>query len=119
MYKLICPECKGNSYSADNRFFGGCPYCGVQFSGLYGLDKRTEERTQLERNCSLICKEQNFGAVIRDLSPKGLSLNVIGNLPVETNDVINITISDTPVSAKIMWINKANDQLKIGIQRII
>jgi len=119
MYEHKCPECKDNSYSADNRFFGACPYCGVQFSGLYGLDRRTEERTQLERNCSLICKDQNFGAVIRDLSKKGLSLNVIGDLPVETNDVINVTISDTLVSAKIMWINKTNDQLKIGMQRII
>jgi len=52
------------------------------------------------------------------MSEKGLSLNVTGDLPVETNDVINITISDTSVSGKIMWINKANDQLKIGIQRI-
>lgn len=119
MYKLICPECKDNSYSADNRFFGACPYCGVEFSGLYGLDRRTEERVQLEQNCPFTFKEQNFSAIITDLSKKGLSLNVIGDLPVEKNDVINVTISDTPVSAKIMWINKANDQLKIGIQRII
>ena len=118
MYEHKCPECRGISYSANNRFFSVCPYRGTRFSGLYGLNRRTEERIQLEQNCSLICKERYFSAVIRDMSEKGLSLNVTGDLPVETNDVINITISDTSVSGKIMWINKANDQLKIGIQRI-
>jgi len=52
------------------------------------------------------------------MSKKGLSLNVNGDLPVKTNDVISIMISDTPVSTRIMWLNKVNDQLKVGMQRV-
>jgi len=118
MYEHKCPECRGYSYSANNRFFSACPHCGTQFSGLYGLNRRTEERIQLEQNCSLICKEKYFSAVIRDMSKKGLSLNVNGDLPVKTNDVISVMISDTPVSTRIMWLSRANDQMKIGMQRI-
>jgi len=119
MNKLICPECKGDSYSSDEIHFSDCPYCGVRFSGLYGLERMREERVQLEQGCSVYYNEQNFDAITIDVSQGGLSLEVVSDLPTEADDIIDLTIVDYPMKAKIMWINRQNNHLKVGLRQLI
>lgn len=119
MYKMICPNCKGNSYSADNKFFSECPFCRVQFSGSYGLDRRREERIQHDQNISFIFMEQIFKARIMDLSKNGLSLSLRADLPFEPGgDRIDLSIENNWLRAEIVWWYKRRNELKIGLRAI-
>jgi len=115
MFTLTCPKCQRNSYSSAEEFFLACPYCGFMFSGKHGPDRRHEERVKQERPFDLLCQEQTFKASTIDLSEKGLSAKISGESQVTEGDILNLSIENTQIKAKVKWVHRLSDTSAIGL----
>jgi rubredoxin len=118
MLRLICPKCKKDSYSAGVESFSGCPYCGFIFSGKYGDDRRREERIKQETPFAFSCQEQNFEANTIDFSERGVGIKILGEPSIATGDIINLSIGDFQIRAKVMWVKKMSDKSLAGLKRL-
>jgi len=118
MLKLLCPNCRKNSYSSSENYFSLCPYCGVRFSGRYGSDRRHAERVKKETACILNCQGQNLEAESIDFSKEGLGIKIFAKTPVAVGETIELSTGDLQIKAKIMWVNELADKSLVGLQRI-
>ena len=104
--RLICPRCKKDSYSASADTFKPCPYCGILFSGKYGIEKRNEYRIQKEIPVSLSCKQKDFEARTMNFSERGLCVKLSSNLSLPVGDVLDLDINDSKIKAQLVWMTK-------------
>ncbi len=119
MLRIPCPKCGKNSYTPGVNSFNPCPYCRSLFSGKYGLEKRRETRVEKEIPVVFTYQGQNFDAVTSDFSEEGVGIQVFGGAPIAaTGDVLNLTIGERNISAKIMWIKKLPDKSLAGLQKV-
>jgi hypothetical protein len=105
--RLVCPECKKDSYTASVESFKPCPYCGVVFSGKYGTEKRDINRDSKEVPVSFSYNGQSLQATALNFSENSLSLKIFGNtyLPVlPVGDIMELNIGDSLVKAQILWV---------------
>jgi hypothetical protein len=107
--RLICPRCNKDSYSASADIFKPCPYCGILFSGKYGVEKRNEYRIQKEINVTLSTEHQDFEAKTINFSEKGLCIQLSGNPALPPGDVFNLNIYDSRIKARLLWITNKPD----------
>ena len=119
MFKLRCPKCHKDSYSADQAFYAPCPYCGHIFSGKHGSDRRNEERTTEKIIFSFPYNGQSFQANTKDLSESGLCIEIFGEPPIKPGDNVNLSIGDTTVKARVVWKKTLSDKSLVGFQKII
>ncbi len=103
--RLICPQCNKDSYSASAEIFKPCPYCGILFSGKYGVEKRKEYRIQKEIPVRLSCKEQKFDAQTINLSMKGICVKLPDNPYFLIGDILDLNIQDARIKAQLVWIS--------------
>ena len=118
MFTLTCPKCQRNSYSSAEEFFLACPYCGFKFSGKHGSDRRNEERVKHESPFDLVYQEQTFKASTIDLSEKGLSAKIFDEPPVTEGDILDLSIENTQIKAKVKWVHRLSDTSAIGLLRL-
>lgn len=118
MLRLTCPKCRKNSYSTDVESFNACPYCGFRFSGKYGQDKRCEPRIQQETSFAFSYNNQDFKAITSDFSERGFGIKVFGEAHIARGDVLNLTIGDLLIVAKVMWVKKLPDKSLAGLKRL-
>lgn len=118
MFTLTCPKCQKNSYSADEQSFHSCPYCGFRFSRKYGPDRRHEKRIKQEINFGFPCHEQHFEATTVDFSEKGLSAKIEGETPVTVGEIMDLSIGDLQIRAKVVWVNKLSNNSMVGLQKL-
>lgn len=118
MLKLLCPNCRKNSYCSSENYFSLCPYCGVRFSGRYGSDRRHAERVKKETACVLNCQGQYLKAESIDFSKEGLGIKIFAKTPVAVGETIELSTGDLQIKAKIMWVNELADKSLVGLQRI-
>jgi hypothetical protein len=105
--RLVCPECKKDSYTASVESFKPCPYCGIVFSGKYGTEKRDLNRDSKEVPVSFSHNGQSLQATALNFSENSLSLKIFGNthLPVlPVGDIMELNIGDSLVKAQILWV---------------
>jgi hypothetical protein len=105
--RLVCPECKKDSYSASVESFKPCPYCGILFSGKYGTERRDLNRDPKEIPITFSYNGQSLQASTLNFSENGLSLKIFGNtyLPVlPVGDIMELNIGDSLVKAQIVWV---------------
>lgn len=118
MFTLTCPKCQRKSYSSAEEFFLACPYCGFKFSEKYGPDRRHEERVRQKISFDFPYQEQIFKASTIDLSEKGLSAKISDELPVTEGDIIDLSIENTQIKAKVKWVHRLSDTSAIGLLRL-
>lgn len=102
--RLICPRCNKDSYSASAEIFKPCPYCGILFSGKYGVEKRKEYRIKKEMPLKLSCREQNFDAQTINFSEKGLCVKLYDDPRFPVGDTLDLNIEDAKIKAQLIWI---------------
>jgi hypothetical protein len=119
--RLICPSCNKDSYSASAEIFKPCPYCGILFSGKYGVEKRKEYRIQKEFPVTLFCKHQNLEAKTMNFSEKGLCLKLSGSPSLPVGDVLDLNIHNSKIKAQLVWMttNKPNVSIAMAGLKII
>jgi hypothetical protein len=118
MHEHLCPKCGEKSYSADERGFAPCPYCGLRFSGQYGPDRRSEERIRKESGIVLSCRGQLLNASLTDSSDCGLGVSICGKTQLGVNDTVEVDINSYPIKGRVMWVNELSDKSMVGLQRI-
>jgi len=118
MLRIPCPKCHKTIYSSDVETFHPCPYCGFIFSGKYGAERRRDRRTKKGISFLLSFKGQNFKGRTVDLSGTGIGIKILGKPPVAEGDVLALSIADTSMNAKVMWVKKLPDKSLAGLQRI-
>jgi hypothetical protein len=118
MLRLICPGCRKDSYSSEVELYNICPYCGIKFSGRHGLDKRLEQRIPQDLPVVLSHQGMEFRATTCDISEKGIGICLHDSASVMPGDVLDLTIGNTQVRAKIMWIKKLPNKSFAGLGKI-
>lgn len=118
MYKLSCPKCGKNSYSTDEDPFSPCPYCGVVFSGKYGTNKRRQERVKQETPLVCSWQGQPLKANTIDISKEGLRIKISSDAPVTAGDIMDFSLCEIRIKAKVMWANNLPDTSMAGLQRL-
>ncbi len=102
--RLICPRCNKDCYSASAEIFKPCPYCGILFSGKYGVEKRKEYRIQKEMPLKLSYREQNFDAQTINFSEKGLCVKFSHDPRFPIGDTLDLNIEKAKIKAQLIWV---------------
>lgn len=118
MLRIPCPKCHKSSYTSNVESFNTCSHCGSVFSGKYGSDKRCEPRIEREIPFVLSYQGKDFAASTSDLSQRGVGIKIFGEAPIAPGDVLDLTIGDLYISAKVMWIKRLHDRSLAGLQRL-
>ncbi len=118
MLRIPCPKCRKTSYTSDVESFYSCNYCGFKFSGKFGPDRRRESRIEKVTPLILSCQDQDIKASIADISERGVQIKISGKPSIIIGDVLNLTVSDHSMAAKVMWIKKLSDGAIAGLQKI-
>jgi hypothetical protein len=118
MLRIPCPKCRKTSYTADVESFHSCNYCGFKFSGKYGSDRRQESRVGKVIPFVFSYQGQNFEASTSDISEQGIGIKISGRLPMIIGDVLNLTIRDSSMAAKVMWIKNLSEGALAGLKKV-
>jgi len=118
MLRIPCPRCNKTSYTPDVESFHVCPHCGFTFSGKYGPNRRREERIKQEIPFVFSYQGKNLEASTVDVSERGLGIKIFSDLPIATGDILNLTIGDLSVVAKVVWVKKLPDKILTGLSKV-
>jgi PilZ domain len=116
--KFVCPKCNEYSYSADDKCFSPCPHCELNFSGKYGADRRCEERVKQEVPIVFSYQGEHLEVRTKDFSQEGLGIKILGNPSIDTGYIVNLSIGDEQMKAKVIWANKLSDETVAGLQKM-
>lgn len=109
--RLHCPQCKNDAYTSSVEEYRVCPYCGLIYSGKYGIDRRKEKRIEKRIPIRLTCLESKANAYSTNMSNEGMCIKIIGGFRINKGDILNLKFNNLNVKAKIMWLK---DFSKIG-----
>ena len=107
--RLDCPVCRKDSYSSSVDDFRPCPYCGILFSGKYGIEKRSAARFKKEIPVVLPYKEKIIKANTSDFSQNGISLKIFDMINLPVGDIFNVNVESTPLKAQVIWSSNKPD----------
>jgi hypothetical protein len=116
MFRLLCPKCGKDSYSAAEENFLPCPYCGLRFSGRYGVDRRNRERIVNEEAVVLAFQGQRLEAKSFDISKEGMGVEIIGRFQGKVGDTVDVSRGAVGIQTKVMWTNQVSDKCLVGLK---
>ena len=114
--RLICPECKKDSYCASAEVFKPCPYCGIVFSGRFGREKRNEGRSSADFNIGFSYKGKGLEASAVNISRTGLGIKVTGDPALPVGDIMDLKVSDADLKARIVWVDNVPSSFMTGLK---
>jgi hypothetical protein len=107
--RIDCPICKKDSYSSSVVDFRPCPYCGIAFSGKYGIEKRNALRTRKEIPFLFDHDNYKSDATTIDLSEEGVGVRISDQVLLPVGDVIVLRVKDSDLKARVRWVNTEGD----------
>lgn len=118
MEKMICPKCKGTSYTSSPDTYNTCPYCNIVFS-KYGADRRKEERKQVEMDCTVSMATntvpRTMPAKTFDMSEHGVGIKTNGEIPSQDTSLgIDIPKFSERWEGRSAWVN--SDKNIMGVK---
>lgn len=119
MKKIICPSCQKPSYTAAIDSNLPCPFCGFFLFGDGGLDRRALKRVLTQNECEIFNGGTRLSAQAVDISKTGVGIKIPCEVSFDRGDSVNIIIQNFEVegSARVVWIQKSNDDmLKVGLR---
>ena len=103
--RLTCPTCKKDSYSASVETFKPCPYCGIVFSGRFGLERRSEYRIVKDQPLTIMKSDNKIEANVVNVSNNGLRVKIDELASIQKGDIVNVAIDNKYRKAEILWVN--------------
>jgi hypothetical protein len=103
--RLTCPTCKKDSYSASVETFKPCPYCGIVFSGKFGLERRSEYRIVKDQPLTIMKSDNKIEANVVNVSNNGLRVKIDELASIQKGDIVNVAIDNKYRKAEILWVN--------------
>lgn len=115
MDKTLCARCQNTYYTIapDNAL--PCPFCGF-VSKDDEVGKREDKRILIQRKCDLT----KGGILVQgntvDLSKSGVGIEVSGDIPFASDEIIDVLIADLELNnkARLVWAKKSEDNLRAG-----
>ena len=89
--------------------FKPCPYCGILFSGKFGVEKRNEYRIRKEIPVSFSKEGKPLEADILNCSGKGFGLQIAGFPSISEGDEVDCTVGAANVKAEVKWFSASPD----------
>jgi len=114
--RLICPECKKDSYSSSAEAFKPCPYCGIVFSGKFGREKRNEYRSATDFNIGFSYRGKDLKASTVNISKTGLSIKIAGSPDLPVGDIMDLKVTNADLKARIVWVVDAPSAFLTGLK---
>jgi len=103
--RLKCPNCQKDAYILSVEAFKPCPYCGIIFSGKYGVEQRERYRIQKEIPLTLTYKDQKFDAWLVNISHDGIGIKLYEDFSFPLGDTVDLNICDSCAEAQVVWVN--------------
>lgn len=89
--------------------FKPCPYCGILFSGKYGVEKRNEYRTIKDIPVAFSKEGKPLEADVLNCSGKGFGLQIEGSPGITAGDEVDCTVGAANVKAEVRWFSTSTD----------
>lgn len=104
MHKITCLRCENISFTAARDTHMPCPYCGFVQKGAEP-DRRIGNRQITHRVCDLLKDDIRLPVKTVDVSETGLGIKVLGHLPFDQDETINVTVEDLEIAkkAQVVW----------------
>lgn len=106
MHKLICPKCEHSLFTAARVSVMPCPGCGHLLNSAE--ERRITDRTTAQKVCDILKGDVKIPARTVDISDTGLGIKLMGYLPFDRNETINIAVEGFGVEkkARVVWTKK-------------
>lgn len=107
MNKLSCPRCDNAFYSAAKESQMPCPYCGFVLKAQ-DSDRRNLGRISTQQLCDILKGEVRIPVKTVDVSDTGLGIKMVGYLPFEKDETVDIYIHELDIEkkARVIWTKK-------------
>ena len=99
--RIDCPICKKDSYSSSSVDFRPCPYCGVAFSGKYGIEKRHAHLMRKEIPFLFDHNDHTSDATTIDFSENGISVRISDQVRLPVGDIILLRLRNSDVRVQV------------------
>ena len=116
--RLKCPNCQKDAYVLSVEAFKPCPYCGIVFSGKYGMERRDRFRLQKEIPLTLTYRDQKFEAWLVNISREGVGIKLYEDFSFPVGDTVDLNICDSCAKAQVIWVsnNTGNPPSMTGLK---
>lgn len=118
MIDITCPRCQSKFYTAVTATDVKCPFCGF-FLKSYEHNRRKEKRTAINKDCVITKGPVSIYAQTSDISRKGAGVDIMGLVPFERDELLDIRILDFEIStqARVVWVDHYNKvRSKVGLK---
>lgn len=117
MNRLTCPKCENSFYTAARTPHLPCPYCGFVLKSNEP-DRRIQARDLTQRFCDLMKGEVRIPAKTVDVSDTGLGIKMMGYLPFDQDDTVNVFVKDLNMerTAQVVWTRKFYGISRAGLR---
>ncbi len=117
MNKLSCPRCDNAFYSAAKDSQMPCPYCGFVLKAQ-DSDRRNLGRISTQQLCDILKGEVRIPVKTVDVSDTGLGIKMVGYLPFEKDETVDIYIHDLEIEkkARVIWTKKFYGISRAGLR---
>lgn len=107
MNKLSCPRCDNSFYTAARDSHMPCPYCGFVLKAQQA-ERRDRSRVTTQQICDILKGEVKVPVKTVDVSDNGLGIKMMGYLPFEKDETVNVMVKDLAIAkkAKVVWTKK-------------
>lgn len=117
MNKLNCSRCESAFYTAAKTSHMPCPNCGFTIKSDE-CDRRVQNRQTTQKFCDILKGEVKVPAKTVDISETGMGIKMMGYLPFDQNETVNIFIQELDMEkrAQIVWTKKYYGISRAGLR---
>lgn len=94
-----------------------CPYCGFVLKSQEP-DRRIQNRLTTQKGCDILKGEVRVPAKTVDVSDTGLGIKMMGYLPFDQNETVDIYIKELEIEkkAQVVWTKKFYGISRAGLR---
>jgi PAS domain S-box-containing protein len=82
------------------------------------LSTRRHQRSKKEIAFDFYYQEERFKAHTIDISEGGLSIKIFGMPAVKEEGIVDVSIEDLRIKAKVIWVKRLHDKSLVGLQKV-
>lgn len=117
MNKLNCQRCENVFFTTARDMHLTCPYCGFILKSQEH-NRRSQDRTAAQKVCDIFKGEICIPAKTVDISETGMGIKMMGYLPFDTDETVNVSIKelDLEKKAQVIWTKKFYGISRAGLR---
>lgn len=119
MNKISCTKCENAFYTAARESQLPCPHCG-HLMKAGDPERRGGDRAVAQNLCDILKGEVRVPVKTVDISETGMGIKMLGYLPFEQNETVDIFIKELEIGkkAQVVWTRKFYGISRAGLRFI-